>query len=69
MALWDSLEVVLEPIRRFLRGLDAHAHQFFTNWHRYEAPVTVKLALGVRNRVRATFSREQCCGHPGQPGC
>jgi hypothetical protein len=60
---------VLEPLRRFFRELWAHIRQFFTNWHTYDAPLTVKLALGVRNRLRATFSREQCCGHPGQPGC
>jgi hypothetical protein len=56
-------------VRRFFAELWAHIRRFFTNWHTYDAPFTVKLALGVRNRMRATFSREQCCGHPGEPGC
>jgi hypothetical protein len=46
-----------------------HARNFFTNWRVYDAPVMTKLGLTFRNRFRATFSRAQCCGHEGQPGC
>jgi len=46
-----------------------HARNFFTNWRTYDAPVSTKLGLTLRNRLRAAFSREQCCGHHGQPGC
>ena len=53
----------------FLRLLAEHVRNFFTNWHEYDAPIGVKLRLTLRNRVRATFSRAQCCGHPGEPGC
>lgn len=56
-------------IRRFLRRLREHAGMLFTNWREYDAPFTTKLRLGVRNRIRATFSRRQCCGHLGEPGC
>ena len=56
-------------VRRFLRPLAEHARNFFTNWREYEAPLGTKLGLTLRNRTRALFSRAQCCGHPGQPGC
>lgn len=56
-------------VRRFLRLLGEHARAFFTNWREYEAPLGTKLGLAIRNRTRALFSRAQCCGHPGQPGC
>jgi hypothetical protein len=56
-------------VRAFLREVRRHAADFFTNWRTYDAPVTTKLVLAVRNRLRATFSRGQCCGHLGQPGC
>lgn len=55
--------------RGFFRELRRYAGQFFTNWREYDAPFTTKLALGARNRVKATFSRRQCCGNHGQPGC
>jgi hypothetical protein len=56
-------------MRRFLRLLGEHVRNFFTNWRVYDAPLPRKLALTFRNRLRATFSVSQCCGHPGQPGC
>jgi hypothetical protein len=56
-------------VRRFLRELRRYARQFFTNWREYDAPVTTKLRLAFRNRLHATFSRAQCCGHLGEPGC
>ena len=59
----------MRPMRRFVALLAEHVRNFFTNWREYEAPVPTKLRLTVRNRVRATFSRAQCCGHPGEPGC
>jgi hypothetical protein len=46
-----------------------HTRWFFTNWRESDAPLSTKLALTVKNRTRATFSRAQCCGHPGEPGC
>jgi len=56
-------------IRTFLSILGEHIRQFFTNWREYDAPIGTKLALTVRNRSKALFSRAQCCGNDGQPGC
>ncbi|MGH2637087.1 MAG: hypothetical protein ACRDHU_13215 [Actinomycetota bacterium] len=56
-------------VRGFLHELGRHGRQLFTNWREYDAPFATKLALGVRNRLKATFSRRQCCGNLGQPGC
>jgi hypothetical protein len=46
-----------------------HGRNFFTNWRVYDAPFLTKLGLTFRNRLKATFSTRQCCGHHGQPGC
>lgn len=56
-------------IRGFMPELRRHARNFFTNWREYDAPVPTKLRLTAGNRLRATFSRAQCCGHLGEPGC
>jgi hypothetical protein len=56
-------------VARFFELVAEHTRNFFTNWREYDAPVGRKLALTFRNRARATFSRAQCCGHPGEPGC
>ena len=56
-------------MRRFLRLLGEHARNFFTNWRVSDASFITKLRLTLRNRTRATFSPEQCCGHAGEPGC
>jgi hypothetical protein len=40
---------------------------FFTNWSTYDAPVTTKLRLTAKNRVKAL--RRGCCGNHGEPGC
>jgi hypothetical protein len=56
-------------MRRFFELLASHVRMFFTNWATYEAPFATKLRLGVRNRMKATFSLSQCCGHAGEPGC
>jgi hypothetical protein len=55
--------------RAFLSEFRRHVGRFFTNWREYDASFATKLRLGVRNRLRATFSRAQCCGNHGQPGC
>jgi len=47
--------------------LRQYARWFFTNWREYDAPLSTKLVLTVKNRVRA--SRHGCCGNHGQPGC
>ena len=54
---------------RFFRLLGEHVRNFFTNWRVYDAPFLTKLRLTLRNRLKATFSLEQCCGHLGEPGC
>ncbi len=59
----------MTPMRRFFALLAEHVRNFFSNWREYDAPVATKLGLTVRNRVRATFTRAQCCGHAGEPGC
>ncbi len=56
-------------MRRFRDLAREHGRNFFTNWRDFDGPFATKIGLTVRNRVRATFSRSQCCGHPGQPGC
>lgn len=56
-------------MRTLLRRLREHSAWFFTNWREYDAPLPTKLRLALRNRLRATFSRAQCCGHLGEPGC
>jgi hypothetical protein len=56
-------------MRRFAHLVVEHTRNFFTNWRTYDAPVSTKFALTVRNRSRALVSRSQCCGHTGQPGC
>ena len=53
----------------FLRLTREHVAAFFTNWREYDAPFATKLTLTFRNRLKATFSRAQCCGNHGQPGC
>ena len=59
----------MRSARRFFGLVAEHTRNFFTNWREYGAPGWAKLGLAVRNRGRALFSRRQCCGHPGQPGC
>lgn len=54
-------------------GLGRYSRSFFTNWREYDAPLSRKLGLTVRNRAR-TMKRmmtggQGCCGHPGEPGC
>jgi hypothetical protein len=56
-------------VRRFLRRAEEHIRNVFTNWREYDASIGTKLRLTVRNRLRATFSRQQCCGQTGEPGC
>ncbi len=56
-------------VLRFLRLVGTHTRTFFTNWREYDATLSTKLRLTARNRWRATFSRQQCCGHLGEPGC
>jgi hypothetical protein len=53
----------------FFALVKAHVRNFFTNWSSYDAPIPTKVALTVKNRAKATFSRGQCCGNHGQPGC
>lgn len=66
---WGRLRDVSGRVRAFIREFQRYAGQFFTNWREYDASFTTKLALGVRNRLKATFSLQQCCGNHGQPGC
>ena len=53
----------------FFRQVKVHARNFFTNWSNYDASVQTKIALTVKNRTKALFSKAQCCGNHGQPGC
>ena len=46
-----------------------YGRNFFTNWRMYDGPFLTKVGLTFRNRLKALFSRRQCCGHHGQPGC
>jgi hypothetical protein len=58
-----------ERWRRFRAVAREHVGGFVTNWHDYDASLPTKLGLTARNRLKATFSIHQCCGHGGQPGC
>jgi len=53
----------------FWARVKEHGRTFFTNWSGYDASLWTKLRLTFRNRLKATFSRQQCCGNHGQPGC
>jgi hypothetical protein len=53
----------------FWAQLRFHVRAFFTNWSTYDAPVTTKLALALKNRTRALVSVRGCCGNHGEPGC
>ena len=50
-----------------------YVRDFFTNWAEYDAPVTEKIRLTVRNRTitvkRLVTEGRGCCGHRGEPGC
>jgi len=56
-------------VAKFFQLAAEHTRNFFTNWREYDGPLGTKVALTFRNRFRATLSRAQCCGHPGEPGC
>jgi hypothetical protein len=48
--------------RRGLRSL-------FTNWREYDAPLTTKLRLSLRNGWIRWRTGSLCCGNDGEPGC
>ncbi|HLH25815.1 MAG TPA: hypothetical protein VK066_25130 [Chloroflexota bacterium] len=39
------------------------------NFHDYDAPLSTKLRLALRNTAIKLRQRSSCCGHPGEPGC
>jgi hypothetical protein len=41
----------------------------FANWKNYDAPLATKLQMLLTNNLTKIRTRQQCCGHPGQPGC
>lgn len=53
--------------------LRRRVRDFFTNWQEYEAPVSRKVYLTLRNRSitagKLIAGRGGCCGHHGEPGC
>jgi hypothetical protein len=53
----------------FVDKVRIHTRNFFTNWSTYDASIAAKIGLTVKNRGKALFSRSQCCGNHGQPGC
>ena len=42
------------------------AKAFFTNM---KVPLHRKLQLVLRNNLIKMRKRQDCCGHPGEPGC
>jgi hypothetical protein len=56
-------------MRRFLHEFLAYVGRFFSNWREYDAPLSTKLWLTLRNRTRSIVTLNGCCGHLGQPGC
>jgi hypothetical protein len=59
----------MHRVAAFFQLVAEHTRNFFTNWRECDAPLGTKLGLTFRNRFRATLSKAQCCGHPGEPGC
>ncbi|MGH2705735.1 MAG: hypothetical protein ACRDJ4_11750 [Actinomycetota bacterium] len=55
--------------RGFFPQLAEYSRNFLTNLDQPGMPWRIRIAKLVRNRIRATFSSERCCGHPGEPGC
>jgi hypothetical protein len=41
----------------------------FSNFVTYDAPLTTKIGLFVRNNWLKIQTRSNCCGNHGQPGC
>jgi hypothetical protein len=41
---------------------------FFTNLSG-PRPLSEKIALLIRNNALKIKNRQECCGHPGEPGC
>jgi hypothetical protein len=39
------------------------------NFREYDAPLSTKLRLLVRNNLIKARTRQSCCGNHGQPGC
>ena len=59
----SSDESAQEPRQRSsLRAL-------FTNWRESDPPIDRKLGAVVRNNWIKLWTRRNCCGHPGEPGC
>jgi hypothetical protein len=54
-------------------GFGRYVRDFFTNWTEYDAPVSEKVRLTIRNRAitarRIVTQGRGCCGHHGEPGC
>ncbi len=44
------------------------AKAFFTNM-KVPMPLHRKLQLVLRNNLTKMRKRQDCCGHPGEPGC
>jgi len=40
-----------------------------SNWRTYDAPFWTKLRLAARNNWTKLRTRQNCCGHEGEPGC
>jgi hypothetical protein len=41
----------------------------FTNWRESELPFHRKVGAVVRNNWRKLWTRRDCCGNYGEPGC
>ena len=39
------------------------------NFREYDAPLTTKIRMALRNTGIKIRQRSDCCGHPGEPGC
>ncbi len=39
------------------------------NWRESDLPFFQKLKVAARNEMIKVRTRQQCCGHPGEPGC
>jgi len=54
--------------------MEEHGHKrpsirdFFTNLSG-PRPLSEKITLLIRNNATKIMNREDCCGHPGEPGC
>ncbi|MGH3441969.1 MAG: hypothetical protein ACRDUY_07980 [Nitriliruptorales bacterium] len=52
-----------------MAGFGRIVRNYTENWRTYDAPVTEKIRLTIRNNARKALTGKGCCGNYGEPGC